>query len=157
MDKELYVKVLGRLQAQGSRKEGCTADMKTKALKAMVGDEDAAEQIVASLVSDRFVDDLRYASAFAREKASISGWGAQKIRFMLMRKGIDRKTVDEALTEIDAASADRKLESVIAAKYRTLKEDPQWRLKLIRFALGRGYGYDQVMSAVDRVSRGSDN
>ena len=75
---------------------------------------------------------------------------------MLMRKGIDRKTVDEALTEIDVASADRKLESVIAAKYRTLKEDPQWRLKLIRFALGRGYGYDQVMSAVDRVSRGSD-
>lgn len=76
---------------------------------------------------------------------------------MLMHKGIDRKTVDEALKEIDAASADRKLESVIAAKYRTLKEDPQWRLKLIRFALGRGYGYDQVMSAVDRVSRGSDD
>ena len=47
--------------------------MKTKALKAMDGDGDAAEQIVASLVSDRFVDDLRYASAFAREKASISG------------------------------------------------------------------------------------
>ena len=157
MDNELYVKVLGRLQAQCSRKECCSADMRTKALKAMDGDEDAAEQIVASLVSDRFVDDLRYASAFTREKASISGWGAQKIRFMLMRKGIDRKTVDEALTEIDAASADRKLESVIAAKYRTLKEDPQWRLKLIRFALGRGYGYDQVMSAVDRVSRGSDD
>ena len=59
MDKELYVKVLGRLQAQCSRKECCSADMRTKALKAMDGDEDAAEQIVASLVSDRFVDDLR--------------------------------------------------------------------------------------------------
>lgn len=38
MDNELYVKVLGRLQAQCSRKECCSADMKTKALKAMDGD-----------------------------------------------------------------------------------------------------------------------
>ena len=55
MDNELYVKVLGHLQAQCSRKECCSADMRAKALKAMDGDEDAAQQIVASLVSDRFV------------------------------------------------------------------------------------------------------
>lgn len=62
--------------------------------------------------------------------------------------------VTEALSEVDENAAGRKLESVVAAKYRLLAEDPQCKLKLIRFALGRGYGYDEVKSAVDKVMKG---
>ena len=39
----------------------------------------------------------------------------------------------------------------MAAKYRTISEDPQCRLKLLRYALGRGYGYDEVKDAVERL------
>lgn len=137
-------KALSRLQAQCSKREFCTSDIRAKALKAMDGDADAAQQIVDSLIEDRFVDDLRYASAFAREKAQLDGWGPVKIRYMLAAKGIKGDTADAALSEVDEDAADTRLERLMAAKARSLEGDPQARLKLIKYALSRGYEYSQV-------------
>ena len=58
MDEGKYLKVLNTLQARCSRSECCSRDMRTKALKALDGDEEAADRIVASLVADKFVNDL---------------------------------------------------------------------------------------------------
>ena len=66
MEQDKFSKVLSRLQAQCSRREFCTSDIRAKALKSMEGDAEAADRIVTSLKEDKFVDDLRYASAFAR-------------------------------------------------------------------------------------------
>ncbi len=146
-------KILLRLQTLCSRKECCVAEIREKALKLAEGDEAAVEDIVKSLIDDKFVDDFRYASAFAREKSALSGWGSQKIFFMLLRKGIDRNTAQSALDEVDSEASVKKLESVVAAKYKSLADDPQCKLKLIRFALGRGYGYDEVRPVVEKVMR----
>ena len=43
------------------------------------------------------------------------------------------------------------LEKLLAAKFRTLKDDPQRKLKLLRFALGRGYQYDEVSAALSHI------
>ena len=146
--------VLDRLQRQCARMEYCTSDIRRKALKALEGDVDAAERVVASLLQDRFVDDLRYASAFAREKAGLQGWGSVKIRFMLSGKGISREIIDAALKEVEPEKAAAKLRRVVEEKYRVLKEDPQCRLKLLKFVLSRGYTYDEVSSVVEEVMRG---
>lgn len=146
--------VLDRLQRQCARMEYCTSDIRRKALKALEGDAGAAERVVASLLEDRFVDDLRYASAFAREKASLQGWGSVKIRFMLAEKGIAREVIDAALQEIEPEKASAKLRRVVEEKYRVLKDDPQCRLKLLKFVLSRGYTYDEVSSVVEEVMRG---
>ena len=42
------------------------------------------------------------------------------------------------------------MEKLIENKYRSLKDDPQCRMKLLRFALGRGYSYDDVMPVIDK-------
>lgn len=144
-------KVLERLQRQCARMEYCVSDIRRKALKAMEGDGEAAERIVASLVADRFVDDRRYASAFAREKSSLQGWGPVKIRFQLRGKGIADDIISEALQEIDPEKAGAKLDKLAAERYRLLQGDPQCRLKLLKALLSRGYGYDEVEAAVRRV------
>lgn len=144
-------KVLTRLQNQCAKKECCSSDVLAKALKALDGDMDAAREILASLVKDSYVDDFRYASAFARDKASLVGWGPVKIRFALAAKKIDRETVDRALEEVDPQKADDRLERLVAAKKKTLEGDPQIKLKLIKFALTRGYGYDKVASVTEKL------
>lgn len=141
---ETAQKVLSRLQTQCSKREFCISDIRSKALKAMDGDADAASRIVDSLIEDKFVDDLRYASAFAREKAQLDGWGPVKIRYMLAAKGIKGETADAALREVDEDAADARLARLMDAKARTLEGDPQARLKLIKYALSRGYEYSQV-------------
>ncbi len=149
-------KVLEKLQLQCARREYCENDVFMKAFGALDGDRDAARRVVDALVSEKYVDNLRYASAFAREKASLTGWGAVKISYMLASKGIDRQVIALALEEIDDSSADRKMETVIRTKYRMLKDDPQVRLKLLKFALGRGYSYDDVRALVDKIISEAD-
>ena len=145
--------VLLRLQRQCSRMEYCRSDIHRKALKALDGDAEAAGRVVSFLVEDRFVDDLRYASAFAREKASLQGWGKVKITYQLRGKGIPDEIIREALSEIDDDKAAVRLEKVVSEKFRTLKGDPQCKLKLLKFVLGRGYGYDEAAPVVDRILR----
>jgi regulatory protein len=149
-------KVLERLQRQCARMEYCTSDIRRKALKALEGDAEAAERVVASLVEDRFVDDRRYAAAFAREKSALQGWGEVKIRFLLRGKGISDEIISEALQEIDPEKAASKLDKLAADKFRLFQGDPQCKLKLLKALLSRGYGYDEVAAAVERVMKPSE-
>ena len=56
--------------------------------------------------------------------------------------------IDAALQEVDDPAAMARLERLLASKARSLEGDPQARLKLIRFALSRGYEYSQVQKLV---------
>ena len=144
-------KLLDRLQNLCARQECCSADMLQKALKALDYDRAAAQEVVDALVSDGYVDDARYAAAFAREKSSITGWGPVKIKFALAAKGIKGETAQAALEEIDPGKADSKLRKLLENKWKALREDPQGKLKLIKFALSRGYEYEQIRGVIEEI------
>lgn len=144
-------KCLSRLQKLCSKTEYCRTDMFRKALKDLEGDAEAAGKVVSALLADKYVDDARYAAAFAREKSSLQGWGPVKIRFQLRGKGISEADVAAALEEVEPEKADARLDKLLAAKARTLEGDPQFRLKLLKFALSRGYEYDAVEAALKRL------
>ena len=141
-------KILNNLRRQCSRREYCARDVLAKAVKALEGNSEGAQKILQTLIDEKYVDDRRYAEAYARDKSSISGWGELKIRYMLSAKGIDRDIISKALEEIDEKKADDRLQKLMENKYRILKDDPQWRMKLLRFALGRGYSYDEINSVL---------
>ena len=141
-------KILNNLRRQCSRREYCARDVLAKAEKALEGNSEGAQKILQTLIDEKYVDDRRYAEAYARDKSSISGWGELKIRYMLSAKGIDRDIISKALEEIDEKKADDRLQKLLENKYRILKDDPQWRMKLLRFALGRGYSYDEINSVL---------
>lgn len=150
--------VFDALAAQCARREYCTADIRRKALErlsqeGMAGAAPAADAVVEALVADGYVDDRRYAAAFARDKSALSGWGPVKIRSALLARGVPREAVLEALETVDPDRATARLEKVLETKWRTLRDDPQGRLKLIRFALSRGYDYDPVRPLVERITR----
>lgn len=145
------VKVLDRMRALCSRREYCTADIMKMVLDALEGDREEAQKVLDALISDKYVDDSRYASSFARDKSSIAGWGPMKIRYMLSAKGISGDIISEALQDIDEGKASSRLYKLLENKARSLKNDPQRVLKLKRFALSRGYGYDEAAKAIETI------
>ena len=149
MDEAEVRKVTDRLRRLCSRREYCSSDILKKAAAYLEGDKEVAEKILQTLVTEKYVDDFRFASAYAREKAMISGWGETKIRYMLSGKCIDSDIIAHALNEIDEGKASSRLEKLIENKCRSLKADPQIRLKLLRFALGRGYQYEEAVRVVN--------
>ena len=151
-----YSRCLSRLQKLCSKAEYCRADVYRKALRDLEGDADAAGRVADALVAEKYVDDYRYASAFAREKSSIQGWGPVKIRYQLRAKGVPDACIAAALEEIaDSPAAASRLEKLLSAKKKTLEGDPQAKLKLIKFALSRGYEYEEVTSCLQLLLRGT--
>ena len=144
--------IINQFQGQCAKREYCTSDIRRKALEKLEWNREAAEEVVASLIADKFIDDARYASAFAREKASLQGWGPVKIRFQLRSKGISDADISAALEEIDAEKASARLEKLLANKWHSLQDDPQGRLKLIKFALSRGYEYEEIESLIRQIT-----
>ena len=136
-----------------SRREYCVSDIRAKLMKELEGDAQKVETAINKLKDEKYVDDLRYATAYARDKASISGWGATKIRYMLSAKGVAKDVISEALNEVDEVKASTRLEKLLENKYKSLKDDPQWKIKLLRFALGRGYSYDEVSDQIRRFAQ----
>ena len=112
------------------------------------------EGALDQLCKENYINEARYAAAFARDKSSLQGWGSLKIRLSLQAKGIDAQTIADALGDIDRDAADAKLEALLRAKLRTLKAetDPRKRYgKILRYALGRGYSYDQIKKSYDNI------
>lgn len=145
--------VTERLRALCSRREYCSSDIRRKALTALDNDADSAEKVLNLLIKDKYVDDYRYSCAYARDKASIAGWGPSKIKYMLSSKGVARDVIDRAMLEIDEVKADQRLYRLVRSRYASLRNDPQVRVKLLRYVLGRGYSYDDASSVIDELLR----
>ena len=112
-------------------------------------DEAEASEAVERLAELGFVDDARYAPIIVRHYAA-KGYGAQRVRQELQRRGIPRELWDEAMREMPRQddTVDRLLRS-------RLKSDAPDRAELKRatdFLLRRGYGWDEVKSAIARYN-----
>lgn len=114
-----------------------------------LGDGDA-EQVLARLVRDRFIDDARYAGAFVREKMRLSGWGEYKIRAALQRKEVAREIIEQALGAADRTETAERLRTQLERKIRLLHCQTRYELKnkLLRYGLGLGYDYETVHETV---------
>ena len=135
-----------------SQSEHCLSELRDKLSKLGV-EPDAAQRIEKQLVAERFIDERRYAEYYIRDKARFNGWGPMKIRFQLSLKRIDSKIVDSALREFDTAVFDEQLERALRNKLRLTKKADKQKLRasLLRFGASRGFDYNAVYKAVDRL------
>ena len=109
----------------------------------------AAEQAVDRLVELGFVDDARYAPIVVRHYAA-KGYGAQRVRGELQRRGIPKELWDAALAEMPAQ--DETVDRVLRTRLRGADPDDRAALKRAADALlRRGYGWDEINAAVERL------
>lgn len=115
--------------------------------------EGERQAVVDRLVAQRFIDNGRYAELYVREKSHLSGWGARKIAMQLRTKGVEKEVIAEALATIDRDEQGDRLAEKLRRKMRTTKaqSDYEMRGKLLRYALGLGYDYDDATTALDKI------
>lgn len=85
MNKE---KALSLAAAICSKKEHCSWEIQEKLVKWEIPEKEI-DRIMTFLHQHRFIDDARYAQAYAEDKFRFNHWGKQKIALMLHRKKID--------------------------------------------------------------------
>ena len=106
-----------------------------------------AEEVADWLCSLGVVDDGRYAAMVVRHYAA-KGYGERRIREELSRRGIARELWDEALAEMP--EQDEAIDRLLRNK---LKGDfsPESRKKAAAAAQRRGYGWDDIRAAMERL------
>lgn len=108
-------------------------------------DRGTTERVISYLIDNRFVDDRRYARAYAHDKMAFQAWGRAKIRVGLIQKGIASSLIAEALEALDPGEyADACLRAA-RAKSRGLdlatREDVA---RLYRHLASRGFESDVI-------------
>jgi len=117
-----------------------------------------AESVVEQLVDEGFIDNRRFAMAYVRQQAESAGWGQRKIALAMMRKGIDREDVAEALSCIDPGVWMQVATSLAMAKWRSLGRplDYEARVKVFRYLAGRGYDSTTINEALRALKERCD-
>lgn len=148
MRKEMTTdEALSRAQALCSRSEHSTGEMMRKLLQWGIS-RDASEGIVDALVDDRYIDNARFARAYANDKLRYNSWGRIKIAQGLRISGVDDRDIRQALDDLDPDEYQQVLLTVLQRKSRSLngEEDDYTRQgKLIRHALSHGFEMDLVL------------
>lgn len=140
--------MLLRMASLCASSEQCSRDIHAKVLKAGLSAHDA-EEVVGYLIRNRYVDDRRFAKAFATDKVRFSQWGRMKIRVYLRAKIDDSKAVDAAMDAIDEEDYIFALRKALMAKARTVDAfDAKGRASLYRHLVGRGFESQLVVNEI---------
>ena len=133
-----------------ARAEHCQYELIEKMRRWEMSDE-AQARVMQRLVSERYVDDERYARAFVRDKIRYNKWGRRKVEQALWMKHIDDDIRSRALSEIDDEEYLSVLRPLLKQKRRSIKAASDYELnqKLVKFAHSRGFTYDIIRQCVD--------
>lgn len=112
----------------------------------------AADEIIAGLIEQNFLNEERFAKAYAGGKSRMKHWGKLKIKQELKRRGVSDYSIGAGLNEIEENGYKEGLRDLLEKKRRLLvKTESDRRMvqtKLTRFALGKGYELDLVSEIV---------
>lgn len=147
-----YEQALQKMASLCSISEHCEHDVRRKLYKWGISTEDS-DRIVDYLLDEGYLDENRFAMSYANDKLRFSHWGRLKIRSMLQALRISDACIGEALARIDPKEYERILVRVLDGKRRTMDECESYdaRIKIIRFALQRGFEISEITKFVDET------
>lgn len=132
---------LAKLQKFCAYQERCHQEVRSKLIElGIYGDK--LEEIIAQLISDDFLNEQRFATAYAGGKFRIKQWGRVKIKQELKLRKISEYCIKEAMKEILEEDYFETLSALIEKKLQLSKstlDEPKFRHSLHQYLLRKGY------------------
>ena len=112
-------------------------------------DEMEAAAAVERLAELGFVDDARYAPIIVRHYAA-KGYGPRRVRQELQRRGIPKELWDEAMEQMPEQND--TIDRLLRSRLKSESPDRAELKKAQDFLLRKGYGWEEIKSAIDRYN-----
>lgn len=145
-----FEQALSRAASLCSTSEHCLADISEKLARwGMTPSQ--ANDIMDRLLDGKFIDEGRYAEAYARDKLRFAHWGRVKIRMMLRMQHIPDALIRAALEALDRQEYSDIARQVVGTKVRSMggAQDYAARAKVMRFAMQRGFEPEEIRRHMD--------
>lgn len=115
--------------------------------------KDEVEELMIELISNKLIDEERYARNFARGKFRIKNWGRRKIIYELRQDQISDYCIKKGLSEIDEEEYQQTLERLTERKMPDIRKEQNVfarRAKLQRYLNQKGYEQDLIADMLKR-------
>jgi regulatory protein len=119
----------------------------------VIGDE--AEEIIAWLIENNYLNEERFARIFAGSKFRQKQWGRLKIRQELKMRGVSDYCLRVGMDEIEDGDYLETLREIMEKKAREVKESNPLikKQKIVKYALSKGFEQDLVFDVVRNLSK----
>ena len=104
--------------------------------------KDQVEELISKLIQENFLNEERYAIAYAGGKFRAKDWGKNKIKYGLKQHQVSDYCIKKALKTIDEDEYIQKLQKLYSAKEKTLKSEKNIfikKRKIQQYLLQKGY------------------
>ena len=115
---------------------------------------DDVEEPITSLITDGFLNEERFAKAYAGGKFRMKKWGRLKIVNALEAKGLSKNCIKAGLKEIDPEDYYNTLRDLLSHRAGMAKEEDNIYVKrdlLSKFAISKGYEPDMVWNIIREI------
>ncbi|MBK8562665.1 MAG: RecX family transcriptional regulator [Saprospiraceae bacterium] len=129
-----------KLQRYCAYQDRCHAEVRTKLIELGCYGQDL-EDVMASLIEEKFLDEERFARSFARGKFRMKQWGRNRILQELKQRQISDYCIRKAMEEISEQDYLITLKEVLEKRASQIAEADDFarKGKLAHYAMSRGY------------------
>ena len=111
--------------------------------------EDEIEETIEFLKNYGYIDDARYARRFAADSIKLRNHGPGRIRTELLRKGIDRDTIEIVLEEMETDPREQ-LEAAMERRFSSADlGNPKERNRIFGYFARRGYSPRDIWGVIN--------
>ncbi|GAA4344305.1 regulatory protein RecX [Flaviaesturariibacter amylovorans] len=112
------------------------------------------DEVLSALVEDDYLNEERFAKAFAGGKFRMKDWGRKKILYELKQKKVSDYCIRIAMKEIPEEDYHRTLERVAEKRWESLKGEQYLvrQKKTQDYLMQKGYEYELVGALVKRLA-----
>ena len=134
-------KALEKIKQYCAYQERCHSEVRNKLYGFGLNSEEI-ETMISTLIQENFLNEERFALAFAGGKFRIKKWGKAKIKQALNYRKISTYCITKALKSLDDPTYEKNFEKLADVKWLSLKAEKNKYIKqgkLRRYLTGKGY------------------
>lgn len=116
------------------------------------------DEIIATLIEENYLNEERFAIAYAGGKFRMKEWGRKKIYYALKEKKVSEYNIKKAMKQISDEDYEKTLNRVAEKRYESLKGEQYLvrRKKTIDYLIQHGFEHELATAVVTRLAKGGD-
>lgn len=155
----MYKKQLTKEQALQKLKQYCAyqershSEVRDKLYQLGVWKRDH-DEIIGTLIEENYLNEERFAIAYAGGKYRMKQWGRVKIRYALKQKEVSEYLIKKALKQIDEDEYRVLLEKIATERYISLKGEQYLvrKKKTLDYLIQRGFEHELIHPMVEKLT-----
>lgn len=131
--------------------ERCRSEVKDKLFELGI-DKSMHDEMIDEMIDENYLNEERFALAFAIGKFKMKQWGRKKIFYELKVKKLNSEIIQKVLEQIDEKVYLKVLEKLAKEKYASLKHEQHLirKKKTMDYLVQKGFEFDLVNSLVQK-------